>query len=147
MLLCNLHDCDLTKYFDCFLTKNLTARKKLFNKQFRDNHKDLIEECENEQIRIIEFLEKKSSFEQAQFIECLIIILNEIIREYEELKSKLGYLEYDDLVLKTVEILNEAQDLEILLYSLNLSFSHILIDEAQDISKAQWVLLQKIIIK
>jgi ATP-dependent helicase/nuclease subunit A len=136
---------NLTKYFDYFLTKSLTARKKLFNKQFRDNHKDLIEECENEQIRIIEFLEKKSSFEHAQFIECLIIILNEIIREYEELKSKLGYLEYDDLVLKTVEILNEAQDLEILLYSLNLSFSHILIDEAQDISKAQWSLLQKII--
>ena len=136
---------NLIKYFDCFLTKSLTARKKLFNKQFRDSHKDLIEECENEQIRIIEFLEKKSFFEQAQFIECLIIILNEIIREYEELKSKLGYLEYDDLVLKTVEILNEAQDLEILLYSLNLSFSHILIDEAQDISKAQWVLLQKII--
>ena len=49
-----------------------------FNKQFRDNHKDLIEECENEQIRIIEFLEKKSSFEQAQFIECLIIILTEV---------------------------------------------------------------------
>ena len=136
---------NLTKYFDCFLTKSLTPRKKLFNKQFRDTHKDLIEECENEQIRIIEFLEKKSSFEQAQFIECLIIILNEIICEYERLKGKLGYLEYDDLVLKTVEILNEAQDLEILLYSLNLSFSHILIDEAQDISKAQWALLQKII--
>jgi ATP-dependent helicase/nuclease subunit A len=136
---------NLTKYFDCFLTKSLTARKKLFNKQFRDNHKDLIEECENEQIRIIEFLEKKSSFKQAQFIECLIIILNEIIGEYERLKGKLGYLEYDDLVLKTAEILNESQDLEILLYSLNLSFSHILIDEAQDISKTQWDLLQKII--
>ena len=136
---------NLTKYFDCFLTKNLTARKKLFNKQFRDNHKDLIEECENEQIRIVEFLEKKSSFEQAQFIECLIILLNEIIHEYEGLKGKFGYLEYDDLVLKTIEILNETKDLEILLYSLNLSFSHILIDEAQDISKAQWALLQKII--
>ncbi|MBY0580624.1 MAG: UvrD-helicase domain-containing protein [Rickettsiales bacterium] len=136
---------NLSKYFDCFLTKNLTVSKRLFNKQFRDRNKELIEECEKEQIRIIEFLEEKSSYEQAQFMECLIIILNEVIREYEELKGKLGYLEYDDLVIQTLEILNEAGDSEILLYSLNLSFSHILIDEAQDISKAQWTLLQQII--
>ncbi|WP_236870181.1 UvrD-helicase domain-containing protein [Candidatus Bandiella numerosa] len=136
---------NLTKYFDCFLTKSLTMSKRLFNKQFRDRNKDLIEECEKEQIRIIEFLEEKSAYEQAQFMECLIIILNETIREYEELKGILGYLEYDDLVLRTLEILNEAGDSEILLYSLNLSFSHILIDEAQDISKAQWHLLQKMI--
>ncbi len=137
----NFHD-----YLNCFLTKAMLPRSRIpFDKKIREDNPDLIEQYKAEQIRIIEFLEKKSSQEQAELMQAIIIILNEVIIEYEKLKHNFGYLEYDDLIIETLEALNKVQDIEAFLYFLNLAFNHILIDEAQDISKFQWDLIEKII--
>jgi ATP-dependent exoDNAse (exonuclease V) beta subunit len=91
----NLHN-----YLNCFLTKAMLPRSKIpFDKKIRDDNSDLIEKYKAEQTRIIEFLEKKSSQEQAELMQAIIIILNEVIIEYEKLKHNFGYLEYDDLII------------------------------------------------
>ena len=137
---------NLYKYLNCFLTKNMLPRSKVpINKKIRDDNPNLIKQYTVEQTRVIEFLEKKASLEQSELMQAVIIILNEVIIEYEKLKNKFGYLEYDDLIIETLQILNKVQNVDAFFYSLNLAFTHILIDEAQDISKVQWDLIEKII--
>ena len=139
---------NLNKYVNFFLTKSLNLRQKIANKNFLNIHSYniYIKEYIKEQSRILKFLEERSRCKQAKFMECAIIIINEIIHEYEKLKNKFKYFEYDDLIVQVSQILEKNKNLDIFLYSLNLSFSHILIDEAQDISLVQWKLL-KVIIK
>lgn len=137
---------NLGKYLDCFLTKSMEPRVRLpFSKRFKDANLGFIELYKVEQQRIINYLEAKTSQEQAEFMQYVIIFVNQITNEYEKLKDELGYLEYDDLILKVSEIFNSNNDMETLLFSLNLSLSHILIDEAQDLSKNQWLLMRKVI--
>ena len=136
---------NLSEYLNCFLTKSMTARMLPFNKDFRNKNLNFIRWYRKEQERVWSFFKKKAAQEQAEFMQYLIIFLNQIICEYEKLKKELGYLEYDDLILKTLELFNSTNDIETLLFSLNLSLSHILIDEAQDLSKTQWFLINKIV--
>ena len=137
---------NLGKYLDCFLTKSMEPRVRLpFSKRFKDANLGFIELYKAEQQRIINYLEAKTSQEQAEFMQYVIIFVNQITHEYEKLKDELGYLEYDDLILKVLEIFNNNNDMETLLFSLNLSLSHILIDEAQDLSKNQWLLMRRVI--
>ena len=119
----NFHD-----YLNCFLTKAMLPRSRIpFDKKIRDDNPDLIEQYKAEQTGIIEFLEKRASQEQAELMQAIIIILNKVIIEYEKLKHNFGYLEYDDLIIETLEALNKVQDIEAFLYSINLAFNHILI--------------------
>ena len=134
---------NLSEYLNCFLTKSMTPRMYPFNKDFRNRNSDFMKSYRKEQQRIIAFLKKKTVQEQAEFMQYLIIFLNQVTYEYEKLKQ--GYLEHDDLILKTLDLFNNTNDVETLLFSLNLSISHILIDEAQDLSKTQWLLINKII--
>ncbi|WPX96053.1 UvrD-helicase domain-containing protein [Candidatus Bandiella euplotis] len=137
---------NLSEYIDCFLTKSMEPRIRLpFSKHFRDNSLAFIDLYKLEQQRIIDFLEAKTAYEQAEFMQYLIIFINQITIEYEKLKEELGYLEYDDLILKVLMLFEENNDAETLLFSLNLYPTHILIDEAQDLSKSQWRLMQKVI--
>ncbi len=137
---------NLSEYLNCFLTKIMTARIILpFSKDFRSKNPDFLELYKKAQLRILDFVKAKITQEQAEFMQCVIIFLNQITHEYEKLKEELGYLEHDDLILKVLELFNNANDMGTLLFSLNLSLSHILIDEAQDLSKTQWLLIKKII--
>jgi ATP-dependent helicase/nuclease subunit A len=137
---------NLNRYIDCFLTKVMTPKIRLpFDKRFKDHNPSFIEAYKVEQERIVNFLECKNSQEQAEFMKCIIIFLNQLTEEYEYLKEEQKYFEYDDLILKTLELFENTQDAQMLLFSLNLSLSHVLIDEAQDLSKIQWILIQQII--
>ena len=60
-----------------------------------------------------------------------------IIQRYEEMKRARGALDYDDLVGKTADLL-EDQAAAWVHYKLDGGIDHILIDEAQDTSPEQW---------
>ena len=137
---------NLREYLNCFLTKGMTSRVRLpFSKEFENRNPNFIELYKKEQQRVENFFKEKTTQEQSEFMQCVIVFLNQIILEYEKLKEEHRYLEYDDLVLKTLKLFSNTNDMESLLFSLNLFLSHILIDEAQDLSKTQWLLINKII--
>jgi ATP-dependent helicase/nuclease subunit A len=65
-----------------------------------------------------------------------------VLRTYEAHKAKRGLLDFDDLILKTRDLLARDDVRDWVLYRLDGSFNHILIDEAQDTSPAQWNVIQ-----
>ena len=62
---------------------------------------------------------------------------------YAAMKKGRGRLDYDDLVLKTADLLTSAQHIAAwVLYKLDGGLDHILIDEAQDTNPEQWRVVQ-----
>ncbi|MCR9110167.1 double-strand break repair helicase AddA [Marivita sp. XM-24bin2] len=66
------------------------------------------------------------------------------LRRYEETKQARGWLDFDDLITKTRNLLTDKQQAEWVLYRLDGDIDHILVDEAQDTSPAQWDVINKL---
>ena len=61
---------------------------------------------------------------------------------YKKLKSESNVLDFEDLILYTRKLFSNPQTMGWVLSQLDLSLSHILVDEAQDTSPAQWDILR-----
>lgn len=68
----------------------------------------------------------------------LLTLAGAIIEVYLRLKNQLGLLDYDDLIAKTERLLGQSDAAMWVQYKLDRGLSHILVDEAQDTSPAQW---------
>ena len=61
-----------------------------------------------------------------------------LIARYEHMKAARGFLDFNDLITRTVRLLSRADVGPWVQYKLDQGIDHILIDEAQDTSPAQW---------
>ena len=60
----------------------------------------------------------------------------------ERHKQQRGWLDFDDLILKTRDLLTDEQVASWVLYRLDGGLDHILVDEAQDTSPEQWKVIE-----
>jgi ATP-dependent helicase/nuclease subunit A len=63
---------------------------------------------------------------------------------YAKEKRARGVLDYDDLIGETLRLLEKKEAAAWVLYKLDGGLDHILIDEAQDTSPAQWAIVRKL---
>ena len=63
------------------------------------------------------------------------------LKHYQARKQALGWLDFDDLILTTKALLENPQVAQWVLYRLDGGVDHILVDEAQDTSAAQWQII------
>ena len=66
------------------------------------------------------------------------------IDRYENAKQARGWLDFDDLILKTRALLSDPQVAAWVLYRIDGGIDHILVDEAQDTSPRQWDVIEKL---
>jgi ATP-dependent helicase/nuclease subunit A len=64
------------------------------------------------------------------------------IARYERLKRARGFLDFNDLIMRTVRLLARQDVGPWVQYKLDRGIDHILIDEAQDTSPEQWVIVR-----
>ncbi len=62
--------------------------------------------------------------------------------EYRKLKNMRAVLDFDDLILYTRKLFSNPETMGWVLSQLDLSLSHILVDEAQDTSQMQWDIMR-----
>ncbi|MCA0920256.1 double-strand break repair helicase AddA [Pseudooceanicola nanhaiensis] len=62
--------------------------------------------------------------------------------EYERAKQLRGWLDFDDLILRTRDLLTDPAVAAWVLFRLDGGIDHILVDEAQDTSPTQWDVIQ-----
>ena len=67
-----------------------------------------------------------------------------IIKKYIKYKKKNHLLDFDDIIIKLYNKLNDSSDREWILYEINKQIEHLIIDEAQDNSDKQWWLVKKL---
>ena len=67
-----------------------------------------------------------------------------LLQAYDESKRSLARLDYEDLILKTADLLDRPNVAPWILFKLDGGIDHILIDEAQDTSPQQWEVVARL---
>ncbi|MEN5084229.1 double-strand break repair helicase AddA, partial [Bosea sp. TWI1241] len=73
----------------------------------------------------------------------LAILVTHVLAAYRRLKAQRSLLDYDDLIARTRSLLDRVNP-SWALYKLDAGIDHILLDEAQDTSEAQWAILSRL---
>ena len=64
------------------------------------------------------------------------------LRLYEERKARFGWLDFDDLIARATQLVTDPSVAAWVLYRLDGGIDHVLVDEAQDTSPAQWRVIE-----
>ena len=72
----------------------------------------------------------------------LLRLADAVLQQYEEAKARANALDFDALIAKTAALFSRSDAAAWVLYRLDADLTHILVDEAQDTSPAQWALIQ-----
>ena len=67
-----------------------------------------------------------------------------LMEDYGRAKDQAGVLDYDDLILRTRNLLKQEAISPWILYKLDAGLEHVLIDEAQDTNPQQWAVVRQL---
>lgn len=119
-------------YINFFLTQKHEPRKRMT--------KELLPE----QARVFAAVEAMKSIQIAQDTKDFLNVAEAIIAIYNHLKRVNLFLDYDDLIAKTLQLLSNRKLSAWVMYKLDGGIDHILVDEAQDTSLEQWLIIENI---
>jgi ATP-dependent helicase/nuclease subunit A len=131
---------------ELYLTKELKPRKPpgLLTKALGKQHPAALACLVAEQERICRALERISLLKMLEATHNLLMLTSGILQEYDRMKRQRGLYDFTDLIEKTRELLTVSSSASWVLYKLDGGIDHVLIDEAQDTSRAQWEIARAI---
>ncbi len=133
----------LEAYLSIFFTAKGEPAKTLVNKGLSNARPDFLRELQAEQARLAGLRDKQAAAEAAERTSALALLVKAILDRYEALKAERQLLDFDDLISRTRELLSRSSARWVL-QKLDAGIDHILVDEAQDTSAAQWEILDRI---
>jgi ATP-dependent helicase/nuclease subunit A len=136
-------DVFLDSYRSIFFTGEGKPRNSVLTKGLASSHPEIAEEVLAEQLRLERLCADRLSAATLERTGALVTIATAVSNRYAAEKALRGILDFDDLIGKTLTLL-ERSDARWVLYKLDSGIDHILIDEAQDTSEAQWKILEKL---
>lgn len=129
-------------YTQGFLKQDGDIRARLMNKDCINANPGLLDIVEREAQRLYDLTQKIKSYHVAINTTHLMHVGFEIINRYEQIKSAALQLDYDDLIDYTRRLLSSPERAAWVLYKMDQGLDHILVDEAQDTSPAQWQIVR-----
>lgn len=131
-------------YYRLFLKEDLQpfADKSVANKKIRDAHPAIVEIAGREAQRLRSTLERIEAVEIATLTASMLIVGDDLAKRVAAAKAARAVLDYDDLILRTEQLLTRSGISAWILYKLDNGIDHILVDEAQDTSRSQWRIVQ-----
>lgn len=140
---------DFDKYQKAFITTENTIFKKLATVKIQNNFPDAVTVLQTEAERIFDLIQKLKAIHISTLTRDLFIIGEAILNEYQNLKDNIGALDFDDLILRTLNLLQgntpKMSGLHVtpwIRYKLDQGIDHILVDEAQDTNPEQWSIIK-----
>src|SRR5450755_3332753 len=133
------------EYLAVFLTDtDRTPRKSVVTKNFARDNPGVGRLFESEANRLGPLIERRRAVTARDRTEALLHIATAAAANYRREKQERGLLDYDDLIDKTLEMLDRVSSGWVH-YKLDRGVDHVLIDEAQDTSPRQWDIVIHII--
>jgi ATP-dependent helicase/nuclease subunit A len=130
-------------YLDIFCTsEERTPRRYIVTKAIKDEA--LVERLTAERERVCALLQRRRAVICRDRSAALLTVAYAVLSRYEKEKQRRGLLDYDDLIDRTLSLLNEV-DAAWVHFKLDLGIDHLLIDEAQDTSSKQWQIVRQLV--
>src|SRR5215469_13563065 len=130
-------------YREIFLTGKLEPRQQLVTRSIEIDNPRLAQRLCGERERMLALVERRNAVACRDRTAALITIADAVIARYQAAKDRRGYLDYDDLIEKTLALLGE-EGAAWVHYKLDQGIDHLLIDEAQDTSPKQWDIIRRL---
>jgi len=127
-----------------FLTLKGEPRKKLASKKLADARPDLFDYLTQLQMRYCAVNERRKNARAAELAHAALTVIGAMRDHYQTAKKLRSVLDYDDLIVKTRDLLHAPGAAGWVLYKLDGGIDHVLIDEAQDTSPEQWEIVRKL---
>jgi ATP-dependent helicase/nuclease subunit A len=132
------------EYLSVFLTDDKAPRANVLTKAFVRDNPSVARLFDNEIVRLSPVIERRRAVTVRDRTDALLHIATAAAANYRREKQERGLLDYDDLIDKTLEMLDKVSSGWVH-YKLDRGIDHVLIDEAQDTSPRQWDLVAHII--
>ena len=127
---------------DYLLKKDGEPRAKLATAALGKKRPDLLDYLVKLQERFCQAENRRRAARAAAMAEAALTLITAMRHAYDAAKKRRGALDYDDLIIKTLELLEQRHAAPWVLYKLDEGLDHILIDEAQDTSPEQWAIVR-----
>ncbi len=111
-------------------------------KRIVQNNPEVVDFLRAESRRLYNYREKVKALRCINLTCGLFLLGHEITQAYQEQKTRLARLDYDDMILKTLALLESETMPSWVLYKLDQGVDHILVDEAQDTNPEQWRIIE-----
>lgn len=128
----------LDDYQSYFLTDKGLPRARLVVKDVTSALPHALDIATREAKRLQEIVARMTALRLAEGTAALLTVAADMLGRYEDAKAARDALDFEDLILRTSALLSGAGNAEWVLYKLDEGVDHILVDEAQDTSPAQW---------
>lgn len=128
-------------YRDAFLTTSGDIRKTLITKGAAADTPSAVDVLLVEAERMMRTINKIKAATTLQTTNALLRIGKCLLESYDKHKTSQAVLDYDDLILKTRDLLTR-ETVPWVLYKLDGGIDHILVDEAQDTNPDQWRVIE-----
>ena len=125
-----------------FLTDKGEPRKSLGTKSVEAASPGSLEILALEAERLFRLTERLKSATTAGATAALYRLAEALLDSYQRQKEARAMLDYDDLILKSVALLQQEGQAAWVLFKLDGGIDHVLIDEAQDTNPDQWAVVR-----
>ena len=130
---------------DCLFTNGKPyAERSLSNKDIRAELPTVVPIQQHIQNLLTPWLSKLAAQRCRELTEAIYRYGAAYQKQYQALKMARGLLDYDDLIVVTNNLMARSEAAQWVAWKLDNGISHLLIDEAQDTSPAQWALLRRL---
>ncbi|MEW6124192.1 MAG: double-strand break repair helicase AddA [Pseudomonadota bacterium] len=134
----------LAAYLSVFLTDKGEPRKSIATKGLRARAPDLTERLDEEKEHVARLVETLRACVILERSVAALTLAAACATRYEAAKAERGLLDFDDLIARTAALLNRVPASFVHL-KLDRGIDHVLVDEAQDTSPAQWDVVQGLV--
>ncbi len=135
----------LDTYLEIFCTSGRDkVRDKIGTAAIQRDHPSLCQKLTEERDRVWTLLLRKRAVEARDRSIALFTIAHAVIERFRAEKDRRGLLDYEDLIDKTLALLNNVSAAWVH-YKLDRGIHHVLIDEAQDTSPKQWEIVKALV--
>ena len=130
---------------DFFFTGTGELRKTFATKAVRDAWPGLDEMLARAAADLMAALDRIRTAELAETTAAMLRLADGAIAEYETLKRRRGMLDFEDLIVRTADLLGRVDTARWVQYKLDRGIEHVLIDEGQDTSPRQWQVVDRLV--
>ncbi len=129
-------------YSKGFLTGENKIRATFATKAIANKHPQLTDFATNEALRCLGFQDTLASYRLFASTKAILEVASELFSGYQDFKTQHSKMDYEDLIIITRNLLEDANVADWILFKLDGGIEHILIDEAQDTSPDQWAIVK-----